>query len=280
MNLSWTSRKVHVLIVVNKALFILANLIKIMIDFLTLSIPDKILVALAVLKKNRSHQEVTKWINKMCKHFLKTQKIVDKKDTWSEGRIQLLMSGMLAQRYGKQKEFVLELQKVGKKFTYKGGKYTVNSRLGALVIFLLWEIYNENSYSLTEEQAIKIAENNEEEIKKILKNSIQVDTNIKWQRIKWFTDEIKNEKSSIHVLDWKFDSILKADYFRRVKLSRKKPEEATENNLEEKEGFPILIMPTDRLTKHEKSYIESLIYLLPELEAIENQSKLKQQKGN
>lgn len=251
-----------------------------MTDFLNLSIPDKILVALAVLKKNRSHQEVTKWINKMCKHFIKTQKIVAEKESWSEGRIQLFMSRMKEQRYGKQKEFVLKLQKVGRKFTYKGGKYTVNSRLGALVIFLLWEIYMENNDSLTEEQAIKIAENDEEEIKKILKTEFQVDTNIKWKNIKWFIDEIKNEKSSVSILDLKLDYILKADYFRRVKLSRKKPEEANENSLEEKVESPVLVMPTDRLTIYEKNYIESLIYLLPELEAIENQSKLKQQKGN
>jgi len=279
VKLTRSSREFHELNAVIKALFILGKSNHKMIDFLSLSLTDKILVALAVLKNNKSHEEVTKWVNKMVKHFTTNKEAnAIKKEHWSEGRIQFYMSQMLKKRYGKQRECVLDLQKIGRKFTYKSGKYTVNSRLGALVIFLLWKIYTENNYSLTEDQAVKIAENNEDEISSILKDELQVKGNYKWENIKWLMDEIKNENSSVGVLDWKFDSILKADYFRRVRLP-KKVDKTGQKKLEENES-PKLVEPTDRLTMDEKDYIESLIYLLPELEAIEDQHRTKEAKAN
>lgn len=217
-----------------------------MVDFLELSLSNKILLALATLKNNRSPEEVTEWINSMVEIYAKGRK-KEQKLRWSEGTVKNQMREMSGQKYEKQKEFVLALQKESRKFTYKTGKYTVDTRLSALVIFLLWQTYEANNSSLTKEQAIKIAENNKEVISEIVRGKKQVEKDVMW-----LVEEITKENpSSVDILDWKFDFMIKADYFRNEKRSGE------------------LVTPTERLKKHEKDYIEALIHLLPELERIQ-----------
>lgn len=209
-----------------------------MLDYFELSIHERILFALAVLNKFSSPEDVAECIDEAVEYFGTEKDAAEKEEIKREvSTLKNNMSKMSKITYGKQREgFLLETKRDPRKILYKIGKFTVDTRLSALMLLLLWETYEARDKVLSYEDALKIAENTGE----LILNSIK-DDDAK-ESISKIISRISEENVTQWALDLKFDYIVKADYFRRDKA----------RNLE----------PTQRLTYKEEHYVKALAYLL------------------
>ena len=217
-------------------------------QFFALSPQHRILLGLAVLTGLRTPKEITEWLNVAVEYYGAQMKMSEddiNKNRRVEGTVKNMMKDMSETRVLKQRGFVLEKKRRVRKYFYRAGQYTVNQRVSALFLRLLERVSNAQHETLSIEQAIKITE-----LDRALVFSLTEQDSTVRKDVEWLLDEIAKEGVDSALLNKKFEYIKRADYFR---------------DDHEAEGH---IVPTERLSLHERDYIDALIYLLPELKGV------------
>lgn len=231
-----------------------------MVDFFGLSLRHQILLGFATLMNYREPEEIKNWIDRTVDYYGKNETPEFRKaNKRAVGTIANTMSAMSKFKSSdKQPGFLLEAGRTGKrntKLVYRSGEYVADTRLSALILDLLWKVYNANNKVLTKEQAEEIAGNNEELILHLASGKPAIENDIKWLRREISKEEHMDpaisdneQRAAIFGFD-KFKYIVSADYF-----------------CEKKGG---LVEPTNRLRVVERDYVRALIDFLPELQAQE-----------